>query len=122
MASPTEIVAVDLNPAHIALLELKLTAARHLPNHESFFRFFGHADERENTARYDRFLRDHLPDDARAYWEASTLKLPTAPFRQHPIRAWTRNRENITICGGCELTYNVGQASVLRGPASIAGR
>lgn len=34
MASPAEIVAVDLNPAHIALLKLKLTAARHLPNHE----------------------------------------------------------------------------------------
>lgn len=72
-ASPADIIAVDLNPAHIALLKLKLTAARHLPNHESFFRFFGHADERENTARYDRFLRDHLPDDARAYWEKRGL-------------------------------------------------
>lgn len=68
-ASPEEIIAVDLNPAHIALLKLKLTAAQHLPNHESFFRFFGHADEKENTARYDRFLREHLPEDARSYWE-----------------------------------------------------
>lgn len=72
-ASPAEIIAVDLNPAHIALLKLKLAAARRLPNHEAFFRFFGHADERENTARYDRFLRDALPEDARAYWEKRGL-------------------------------------------------
>lgn len=72
-ADPEEIIAVDLNPAHIALLELKLTAARHLPTHESFFRFFGLADEKENTARYDRFVRDHLPADARAYWEKRGL-------------------------------------------------
>lgn len=73
LAAPDEIIAVDLNPAHVALLELKLTAARHLPNHESFFRFFGHADEVENTGRYDRFLRDHLTAEARAYWEKRGL-------------------------------------------------
>lgn len=73
LADPEEIIAVDLNPAHVALLELKLTAARHLPNHESFFRFFGHADEAENTGRYDRFLRDHLPAEARTYWEKRGL-------------------------------------------------
>lgn len=72
-ANPDEIIAVDLNPAHIALLNLKLTAARHLPNHELFFRFFGHADERQNTATYDRFLKDRLPADARAYWEKRGL-------------------------------------------------
>ena len=32
LADPEEIIAVDLNPAHVALLELKLTAARHLPH------------------------------------------------------------------------------------------
>lgn len=72
-AGPEAIIAVDLNPAHIALLNLKLTAARHLPNHETFFRFFGHADDKENTSRYDRFLRDRLPDSARAYWEKRGL-------------------------------------------------
>jgi S-adenosylmethionine-diacylglycerol 3-amino-3-carboxypropyl transferase len=72
-ARPEAIHAVDLNPAHIALLELKLAAARHLPGHEPFFRFFGHADEKENTARYDRFLRDRLPDATRAYWEKRGL-------------------------------------------------
>ncbi|ODN70857.1 DUF3419 family protein [Methylobrevis pamukkalensis] len=70
VASPKEIIAVDLNPAHVALLELKIAAIRHLPNHEAFFRFFGHADERENTERYDRFLRDRLDPVTRDYWEA----------------------------------------------------
>ena len=84
-ASPDTIIAVDLNPAHIALLELKLAAARHLPGHESFFRFFGHADEAENTARYDRFLRSHLPDTARAYWEKRNL------LGRRQISVFTRN-------------------------------
>jgi S-adenosylmethionine-diacylglycerol 3-amino-3-carboxypropyl transferase len=30
-AGPERVLAVDLNPAHLALLELKLAAARHLP-------------------------------------------------------------------------------------------
>ncbi|MBH0239965.1 DUF3419 family protein [Methylobrevis albus] len=68
-ASPAEIVAVDLNPAHVALLELKLAAVRRLPNYEAFFRFFGHADEKANTERYDRFIRDGLDDVSRRYWE-----------------------------------------------------
>jgi S-adenosylmethionine-diacylglycerol 3-amino-3-carboxypropyl transferase len=72
-ADPAEIIAVDLNPAHVALLKLKLAAAEHLPGHDAFFRFFGHADEAENTARYDRFIRDHLPEDSRAYWERRDL-------------------------------------------------
>ncbi|MFW5834214.1 MAG: DUF3419 family protein, partial [Pseudomonadota bacterium] len=40
---PSGITAVDLNPNHAALARLKLAGLRHLPDHESFFRFFGHA-------------------------------------------------------------------------------
>ena len=40
-AGPAHITAVDINAAHIALMKLKLAAARHLPDHETFFRFFG---------------------------------------------------------------------------------
>ena len=32
VADPMQIQAVDLNPAHVALLKLKLTAARQLPD------------------------------------------------------------------------------------------
>ncbi|WP_237154220.1 DUF3419 family protein [Oryzibacter oryziterrae] len=84
-ASPAKIHAVDLNPAHIALLKLKLTAVRALPGHEAFFRFFGHADEKENTARYDRFVKDALPEDARAYWETRGL------MGRRQISIFTRN-------------------------------
>eukprot|EP01037_Dinobryon_pediforme_P023068 gene23068-24413_t len=68
-ASPDRISAVDLNPAHVALLKLKLTAIRHLPDYESFFRFFGCADEKANTHFYDRYIRDNLDPETRAYWE-----------------------------------------------------
>jgi S-adenosylmethionine-diacylglycerol 3-amino-3-carboxypropyl transferase len=63
------ITALDLNPAHVALTRLKLAGARHLPDHETFFRFFGHADERANVAHYQRHLRPQLDADTRAFWD-----------------------------------------------------
>lgn len=72
-ANPREITAVDLNQAHVALTRLKLAAARHLPNHDAFYRFFGKADERANVEAYNRFLRDRLDADSRAYWETRDL-------------------------------------------------
>ena len=36
-AGPASITAVDLLPAHVALNRMKLAAAAHLPDHESFF-------------------------------------------------------------------------------------
>ncbi|MGZ5803038.1 MAG: DUF3419 family protein [Xanthobacteraceae bacterium] len=70
VADPAQIVAVDLSDAHIALNKLKLAAAKHLPSAESFFRFFGEADEEANVAAYWRFLAPHLDADTRAYWES----------------------------------------------------
>jgi S-adenosylmethionine-diacylglycerol 3-amino-3-carboxypropyl transferase len=69
-AEPARIAAVDLNPAHVALTRLKLAAARHLPDYEAFFRFFGYADEKRNVRAYDRFIRPHLDRETRKYWEA----------------------------------------------------
>src|SRR4030088_888527 len=37
-AGPQRIIAVDLNPNHIALTRLKLQALEHLADHDSFFR------------------------------------------------------------------------------------
>ncbi|MBV8566177.1 MAG: DUF3419 family protein, partial [Methylobacteriaceae bacterium] len=59
-ADPGHITAVDLNAAHIALIRLKLCAARHLPDHETFFGFFGHANEEGNVAAYKRYVQPHL--------------------------------------------------------------
>ena len=68
-AAPESITAVDLNPAHVALLRLKIAAIGALPTHEQFFRFFGHADEATNVALYDRFVAPVLDAESRAYWE-----------------------------------------------------
>lgn len=71
--SPESIIAVDLNPAHIALMKLKLAAARQLPAHEQFRRFFADADSHANTAAYHAFLRPHLDEETQRYWEKKTL-------------------------------------------------
>ncbi|AXS40126.1 DUF3419 family protein [Breoghania sp. L-A4] len=72
-ADPQEIIAVDLNRAHVALTRLKLAAAQKLPGYESFYRFFGEADEKANVGAYERFLRDEIDADTRSYWEGRDL-------------------------------------------------
>jgi S-adenosylmethionine-diacylglycerol 3-amino-3-carboxypropyl transferase len=72
-ANPARITAVDLNTAHVALNRLKLTAARHLPDHEHFRRFFGDADSPANMDAYERYVRPHLDDVSRRYWEGRDL-------------------------------------------------
>lgn len=72
-AGPERIVAVDLNTAHVALNKLKLAAARRLPDHATFHRFFGEADSRANIAAYRDFVAPHLDDVSRRYWEGRDL-------------------------------------------------
>jgi len=72
LADPAEIVAVDLNPAHLALTRLKLAAVRHLPDHGTFYRLFGSGVDPEAYRIYRRYLRPHLDDDTRAFWEGRT--------------------------------------------------
>ncbi len=67
-AAPVEITAVDLNTAHVALVRLKLAAARHLPTYEDFFRLFGNAASRANVAAFDTHLAPHLDASTLAYW------------------------------------------------------
>ncbi|HEY5047446.1 MAG TPA: DUF3419 family protein [Rhizomicrobium sp.] len=68
-ADPAEIVAVDLNPNHVALTRLKLTALADLPSFEDFFRFFGEANDKSNRAAFDTFLSHRLDPVTRKYWE-----------------------------------------------------
>jgi len=72
-ADPAEIIAVDLNTAHIALNRLKIAAARHLPDYETFLTFFGAADETANVTAYERHIRPRLDEDTRAYWSSRDL-------------------------------------------------
>jgi S-adenosylmethionine-diacylglycerol 3-amino-3-carboxypropyl transferase len=72
-ADPAQITAVDLNRAHIALTRIKVAAALHLPDYDSFYRFFGEADHKANLLAYKRFLRDRLDPDTLAYWQGRDL-------------------------------------------------
>lgn len=72
-ADPRMITAVDLNTAHVALNRLKLAAARHIPDHDTFYRFFGEADSRDNLQTYRTLIRPHLDETTRRYWEGRDL-------------------------------------------------
>jgi len=71
--SPIRITAVDLNPAHVALNKLKLAAIRHLLYYPALHRFFAEADSRENVRAYEHYIRPHLDEATRRYWEARNL-------------------------------------------------
>src|ERR1700761_4162036 len=68
-AAPAQIIALDLNPNHVALTKLKLAALEHLPGHESFFRFFGAANGGGNVEAFDAWLAERLDPGTRAYWQ-----------------------------------------------------
>jgi S-adenosylmethionine-diacylglycerol 3-amino-3-carboxypropyl transferase len=68
-AGPAEVMAVDLNRHHVALLRLKLAGARHLPGPESFRSLFGFADRAGNARLYDDWIAPSLDPVTRAYWD-----------------------------------------------------
>ncbi len=72
-ANPAKISAIDLNGAHIALGKLKLAALARMTRHDTFLRFFGQAQSRDNIALYDREIAPHLDATSRAYWEGRGL-------------------------------------------------
>ena len=73
VADPARIEAVDLNPAHVAFNRLKIAALSTLPDYETFFRFYGKADDGANIETYRRYLRPRLDAQSRAYWDGRTL-------------------------------------------------
>lgn len=72
IADPASITAIDLNGAHVALNRLKICAAQNLPDYQSFYQFFGRADDVRNVALYDACLRHRLDLDSFRYWEGRT--------------------------------------------------
>ncbi len=71
--SPASVTAIDLNPHHVALGRLKIAALKHLPDYESFFLFFGCADDPENIKNYDKYIAPHLDKYTHDYWEKIVL-------------------------------------------------
>ena len=66
---PQEIVAVDVNPSHNHLLELKIAAMRALP-YEPYLAFLGVRPARDRLKVYQR-LRSDLSDAAQAFFDAN---------------------------------------------------
>jgi len=92
-ADPAKIIAVDLNPNHIALTKLKLSALQNLPSYEKFFRFFGQANDRANRTAYDDFLSQRLDKVTRRYWEKHI------PLRGRRINMFARNLYRYGLLG-----------------------
>ena len=70
---PRHIDVVDLNPHHVALNRLKLSAFRHMPAHSDLVRFFGVEGTGTNSKAFDAFVAPHLDQATRAYWEKRTI-------------------------------------------------
>lgn len=67
LATGAEVVAADLSPAQLALIELKRAAIRRL-SHEPALAFLGvHKSERDRRAVYEELERE-LPEWARDFW------------------------------------------------------
>jgi S-adenosylmethionine-diacylglycerol 3-amino-3-carboxypropyl transferase len=92
-ANPAQIIAVDLNPNHIALTKLKLTALKNLPDYDAFFRFFGKANDKANRPAYDTYLRGKLDDETREYWEKNR------PLRGKRINMFGKNLYRYGLLG-----------------------
>ncbi len=66
---PAKVVAVDLNPYHMYLTRLKLAGFAHLPNYDTFYDFFGRADQSHNLENYHQYIRPHLDVETRRFWD-----------------------------------------------------
>lgn len=72
-ANPAHITALDLNPYHLSLTRLKLAALKHLPNHATFYDFFGYADRDTNIDDYEQHIRPHLDAELDAFWQGHNM-------------------------------------------------
>ncbi len=71
-ADPASVTAVDLSPAHIALLRLKVAAAQNL-DQDAFHNLLARADRPGNPALILQTLAPHLDDQTRTYWTGRSL-------------------------------------------------
>lgn len=70
LEGPKKVIAVDMNCAQLALLELKLAAIRSC-SHDEFFRLFGESEYTLFADIYASRLRPHLSPDAADFWDAN---------------------------------------------------
>lgn len=68
LAKPNHVYAVDMNPRQNALLDLKLSAIRHL-EFEDFFKMFGEGRLPGAKEVYEQKLRASLPTWSKSFWD-----------------------------------------------------
>ena len=68
LGAPRRIVAIDVNPAQVAMLDLKLAALRRL-DHAQLLALLGVRDGHDRLALYER-VRRLLPAASRTWWDA----------------------------------------------------
>jgi S-adenosylmethionine-diacylglycerol 3-amino-3-carboxypropyl transferase len=68
-AKPAQVFAVDLNEAHLSLLQLKLAGLRAFADYQSFWQFFGEGNSPANAVLYRDRLRQLLDADTRGFWD-----------------------------------------------------
>lgn len=72
-ASPAHITAIDLNTYHLALTRLKIAAFKYLPDHATFYNFFGHASKLSNLERYQAYIQPQISPELDQFWFGSNL-------------------------------------------------
>lgn len=73
LRKPRSLTVVDINPAQIFLVELKMRAIQRL-NYDDFVGFIG-ARPCQNRLQLYSYLRPSLSDQARGYWDTQTKNL-----------------------------------------------
>lgn len=73
LGDPARVSAVDLNAAHLALTNLKVQAAKSVPEYGDFRSFFADATQATNVLTYDRYLKESLDRESRDFWSKRTI-------------------------------------------------
>lgn len=92
---PTSLDAVDINPHHLSLSALKITAAQYLDNYETFYDLLGHGAVWNPEEIIGRFS-EQMPAPIRRYWKKHHRRFQHN-FYEHGLTAWmlTRMRDVI---------------------------
>ena len=79
LAGARSVVAVDMSPAQVALVELKLEAITQL-DHADFAAFWGARPCEQRLERYRDALRASLTPQAQAFWDTHQAELAAGPL------------------------------------------
>lgn len=92
-ADPAQIIAIDLNPNHVALTRLKIAALKELPSYDAFFRFFGEANDKTNRDLFDDVIAETLDDATFRHWQKHI------PLHGRRINMFSRNLYRYGLLG-----------------------